>query len=102
MKKQLFFDKTLIKKQIKLIVTVSFLTLILFTSFYYFNVFELTVYLILSLVYILIALTTILSSNRKLKTNIPAIEITAEYITLMDVNLMGIMDINTIYFNDIL
>lgn len=80
----------------------SILTILLFSSFYYFKLIELIGYLIFLASYPFLITLPILILYRKLKTNIPAIEITKDYISLMNFNVLSIMNIDKIHYNDIL
>jgi hypothetical protein len=102
MSKKIYFDKSNILKLIKYIGGFSILTLLFFSSLYYFKIIELTGYLFFLAVCLFFALSSILILNRKLKTKNPAIEITKEYISLMDINVISIMNIDKIHYNDIL
>jgi hypothetical protein len=102
MSKQIYYDKSNIKKLMRYIGGFSILTILLFSSFYYFKLIELIGYLIFLASYPFLITLPILILYRKLKTNIPAIEITKDYISLMNFNVLSIMNIDKIHYNDIL
>jgi len=101
MKKQIHFDKAKTQKTLKIIVLFSGITILLFSSFFYFNFISLNGFLIVMLAIIFLSLFTALRYYVILKTKIPAIELTSEHIVLTDFNALGIRQTNTINYDDI-